>query len=69
VWPQDGASLRPATAPDGNAPSIVAQEPFLTNLMTLVLHTEHFPLMAGRPFLSTTSSVFVICRFALHLTQ
>jgi hypothetical protein len=47
----------------------VAQELFLTNLITLVPQTEQIPLMAGRPFLSTTFSVFVIVRFALHFTQ
>lgn len=47
----------------------MAQELFLTNLVTLVPQTEQVPLMAGRPFLSTTSLGFVICRFALHLTQ
>jgi hypothetical protein len=48
---------------------LVAQELFLTNLIILVPQTEQIPLMAGRPFLSTTFSVFVIGRFALHFTQ
>jgi hypothetical protein len=46
-----------------------AQEPFLTNLMTFVPQTVQIPLMAGRPFLSTTSWVSFINRFALHFTQ
>jgi hypothetical protein len=53
----------------GTSALSVGQEPFLTNLITFVPQTEQVPLMAGRPFLSTTFSVFVIGRFALHFTQ